>query len=148
MKHMDHANYAHLRRAFWIHIFLDVERELELFEGFDWRSTPELAKRLRAFTNSWISVIGSCAFGIGTFCLVACLLACNLKQFGQVCLAPPQKWQNHWGWGLFCFLATGWIDYLGFVWLKSILILLVARIYSLWTLSIGLGADIEEDMTN
>ena len=87
MKHKDHANWAHLRRAFWIHIFLDVERELEFFEGFDWRSTTKLAKRLRAFTNSWISDIGSCAFGIDTFCLVAC----NLKQFGQVCQTPPQK---------------------------------------------------------
>ena len=102
MKHRDHATQAHLRWAFcikkkekrwafWIHVFLDVERELEFLEELDWRSTLELAKRLSAFTNSWISVIGSYAFGTNTVCLVAC----NLKQFGWVYLAPAQKWQNH-----------------------------------------------------
>ena len=29
---------------------------------------------------------GSCAFGTDTFCLEACFKACNLKQFGLVCL--------------------------------------------------------------
>ena len=95
MKHRDHAKKAHLRQAFWINMFLDVERELEFLEGFDWRSTLELAKRLRAFTNSWISVIGSCAFCPNTFWLVTCLLACNLKQFGRACPALLHKWQNY-----------------------------------------------------
>ena len=45
----------------------------------------------RTFTSSWISAIGSCAFDIDTFCLDAYFKACNLKQFGLVCLIPPQK---------------------------------------------------------
>ena len=95
---------------------------------------------LRTFTNSWISAIESCSFGTGTFYLVACFEACNLKQFKCVCPAPPRKWQSHWG--LFCFLLPGWLGFLGFDSLRSTLILLVARVSSLGTLTSRIEIDV------
>ena len=35
--------------------------------------------KVKNFTSSWISAIGSCAFETGTFCLDPCFEACNLK---------------------------------------------------------------------
>ena len=106
-----------------------------------------MAERLRTFTNSWISAIRSCAFDIDTFCLDDCFKACNLKQFGLVCLVSPQKWQNHWG--LLFFLLPNWLVFLGLDSLKSTLVLLEARTSSLCTLTLDTnGWTIEEDVTS
>ena len=72
--------------------------------------------------------------------MIAYFEVCNLKQFGNVCPVPPQKWQNHWG--LCYFLLQGWLRFLGFDSLRSILILLVARISSLGTLTLGVEIDV------
>ena len=68
--------------------------------------------------------------------LFGCL---QLEIIGRVWLAPSQKWQNHWG--LFCFFPTGWVGFLGFVSLRSTLIHLVDKTFSLGTLTLGLGID-------
>ena len=70
-----------------------------------------------------------------------CFKSCNLKQFGLVFPAPPQKWQNHWG--LCCFLLSRWLgDLLGFDSLRSTLIFLVARISSLDSLTSSVKIDV------
>ena len=63
--------------------------------------------------------MGSCAWETGIFCLFARLKACNLKQFGRMCLDFPQKWQTHAG--LSCNLSLGMVEFLDLNSLRSTL---------------------------
>ena len=125
MKRKDYVRKIQLDWAFCIHNFLDATLVLELLFRFEWWAIPTLVQRFKAFTNSSISSIGSCAWGTSTFCLVASLAACNLKQFGQVCPAFPQKWKIHKG--LSCFLPLGKLGLLGLDSFRPTLIFLGAR---------------------
>ena len=78
MKHKDCGRKTQFDWAFYIQIFLDASRALELLFTWEWLPTPGLEKMFRAFTNSPISTIGSCAWGTGTFGLFDHLAACNL----------------------------------------------------------------------
>ena len=71
MKHKDHVKKTQLDWAFCIQNFLDATLALELLFILEWCATPGLVYKFKYFTNSPISIIGSCAWGTSTFGLLA-----------------------------------------------------------------------------